>query len=105
MDVRRNSEFLNAQLTIAHWYVDHAEASSADGRSRYLAYAREAYDIVGQLLSVLNLESEQRERIGVKVVNLARRLESPPQRAGKLDGADPRSAFGNLINGPPPSQP
>lgn len=105
MDVRRNSEFLNAQLTIAHWYLDHAEASSADGRSRYLAYAREAYDIVGQLLPVLNLESEQRERIGLKVVNLGRRLESPPHRAGELDGANPRPASRNLINGPQPSQP
>src|SRR5579859_2390276 len=85
MDVRRNSEFLNAQVTIAHWYLDHAEVSSADGRCRYLAYAREAYGTVVQLLPAVNLETEQRERIAVKVASLRRRLERPQPPAEKRD--------------------
>jgi hypothetical protein len=85
MDKERNSEFLNAQVTIAHWYLNHADASRADRRYRCLAYAREAYDIVVQLLPNVNLETEQRERIAVKVANLGRRLESSPPPADKRD--------------------
>ena len=89
MDVKRDNEFLHAQLTIAHWYLDHAEASgSTDGRGRYLAYAREAHEIVVQLLPALNLETEQRKRIGIKVANLGQRLESPAPPIGKrVDGS------------------
>jgi len=87
MDKKRNSEFLNAQVTIAHWYLDHADESRADGRYRCLAYAREAYDIVVHLLPAVNLETEQRERIAVKVANLGRRLERSQPPADKRDGA------------------
>jgi hypothetical protein len=80
MNESRNAEVLNAQLTIAHWYLDRAQATSADQRCRYLARAREAYDILVRLMAALHLTSEQRRRIGVEAANLAQRLESPPQR-------------------------
>jgi hypothetical protein len=93
VDKKRNSEFLNAQVTIAHWYLDHADASRADGRYRCLAYAREAYDIVVQLLPAVNLETEQRERIAVKVANLRKRLERKPP-ADNRDGAGSIESWG-----------
>jgi hypothetical protein len=94
MDTKRNTEFLNAQVTIAHWYIDHAEASLADGRYRCLAYAREAYDIVVQLLPAVNLETEQRERIAVKAANLGRRLERLQPPVGKRDGSRSIDSWG-----------
>jgi hypothetical protein len=94
MDQKRNSEFLNAQITIAHWYLDHAEASRADGRYRCLAYAREAYDIVVNLLPAVSLATEQRERIAVKVANLGRRLERSQPPADNRDGADSIESWG-----------
>ena len=98
MDKKRNSEFLNAQVTIAHWYLDHAEASRADGRYRCLAYAGEAYDIVVHLLPAVNLETEQRERIAVKVANLGRRLERSQPPAGKRDGSGSIESWGAAHN-------
>jgi hypothetical protein len=94
MDNKSNSEFLNAQVTIAHWYLDHADASRPDGRYRCLAYAREAYDIVVQLLPAVNLETEQRERIAVKVANLGRRLERSQQPADKREGTGSIESWG-----------
>ena len=109
MDTKRNSEFLNAQVTIAHWYIDHADASRADGRYRSLAYAREAYDIVLHLLPAVNIETEQRERIAVKVANLGRRLERSQPPVGKRDGSRSIDSWGAAHNfrasrdGPVPS--
>jgi hypothetical protein len=94
MDTKRNREFLNAQVTIAHWYLDHADASRADARYRCLAYAREAYDIVVHLLPAVNLETEQRERIAVKVANLGKRLERSQPPADSRDAAGSIESWG-----------
>jgi hypothetical protein len=75
MDHMRDRGFLHAQLTIAHWYIDRAEVSAADARHRYLAYAREAYDIIMHLLRALNLEIEQRELVRIEIEALRSRIE------------------------------
>ena len=77
MDEGRNGEFLSAQFTIAHWYLDRAKASKADGRYRYLAYAREACDIIVHLLPELNLGTEKRQQMRSDLKILHARFGEP----------------------------
>ena len=60
MDHTENINFIRAQLTIASWYVDRAAHADEETSSRYLYQARQACDIVMQLLPNLNLDEEGR---------------------------------------------
>jgi hypothetical protein len=50
------ASFMAAQITIANWYLDRALQASRDTSSRYLHYARQAYDFVVHLLPKVSVD-------------------------------------------------
>lgn len=44
------TSFIVAQITIGNWYLDRAVQSAGEDSSRYVHYARQAYEIVMHLL-------------------------------------------------------
>jgi hypothetical protein len=56
MDHPDTASFAAAKITIANWYSDRAAQSAGETSSRYVHYARQACDIVSQLLPTGTLD-------------------------------------------------
>jgi hypothetical protein len=76
-----NLNFIRAQLTIASWYLNRADG---DTSSHYLCHARQAYDIVMQLLPNVTLD-EQSQDIHRDLAELRERLRAA-ESASRVDG-------------------
>jgi hypothetical protein len=70
-----NHNFIRAQLTIASWYLDRAAQADGESSRRYLHHARQACDIVMQLLPDVTLDG-QRENIHRELTALRDRLQA-----------------------------
>lgn len=58
MNVEENVSLIRAQLAIACWYLDRAEHADREISDLYVLHARQAYDIVKQLVADLTLEGD-----------------------------------------------
>jgi hypothetical protein len=79
-----NLNFIRAQLTIASWYLNRAGRADGDTSSHYLYHARQAYDIVMQLLPNVTLD-EQSQDIHRELGELRERLRAA-ESASRVDG-------------------
>jgi hypothetical protein len=77
--------FMCAQITIANWYLDRAAQAAGETSSRYVHYARQAYDIVSQLLPTGTLD-ETAQRVNQDLSVLRARLRVVDRRHNGLDG-------------------
>jgi hypothetical protein len=68
------ASFMAAQITIANWCLDRALQASGDTSSRYLRYARQAYDIVVHLLPEVSVD-ETSQRVHQQLSVLRQRLQ------------------------------
>ncbi len=66
---------LRAQFTIAYWYIDRADQSTAATRPYYLDQARLAHEIIRQVLPHVELRAATRERLREELTILRRKLE------------------------------
>jgi hypothetical protein len=84
------ASFMAAQITIANWYLDRAVQSAGEDSSRYLHYARQAYDIVMHLLPKVSLD-ETCQRVHQELSVLRQRLQVAGNGPGDLNGVAMRS--------------
>jgi hypothetical protein len=69
------ASFMAAQITIASGYLDRAMQSAGEASSGYLHYARQAYEIVMQLLPQVNLNEAAHEKSALEELPCAFRRE------------------------------
>jgi hypothetical protein len=78
------ASLMAAQITIANWYLDRALQASGDTSSRYLHYARQAYDIVVHLLPEVSVD-ETSQRVHQELSVLRQRLQMVENGPGSLN--------------------
>ena len=87
------ARFVAAQIIIASWYLDRTVQSVGEDSSRYLHYARQAYEIVMQLQPKVNLDETSRQ-VHQELSVLRQRLRVAQSGPGDLnDVAIPSSAL------------
>ena len=85
MNLPSTVSFMSAQITIANWYLDRAAQASEETSSRYVHYARAAYDIVAQLLPH-EASDEMAQRVHQELSTLRERLQGIGWNHNRLDG-------------------
>jgi hypothetical protein len=85
MNHTENISFIRAQLTIASWYVDRAAHADEETASRYLHQARQACDIVMQLLPNLTPD-EEGQSVHRELTALRDRLRAGESGSWRTDG-------------------
>jgi hypothetical protein len=84
------ASFMSAQITIANWYLDRAAQAAGETSSPYVHYARQACDIVSQLLPKGTLDETCR-RVHRELSVLRERLRVIDSRHNGFDGHAIRS--------------
>jgi hypothetical protein len=79
------ASFVAAQISIANWYLDRAVQSVGEASSRYLHSARQAYEIVMQLLPKVSLD-EASQQVHQELSVLQQRLQGAQGAPGDCNG-------------------
>lgn len=79
------ASFMAAQIIIANWYLDRAAQAAGEASSRYLHSARQAYEILMQLLPKVNLH-ETSQQVHHELSVLRQRLQAAESGTVDLNG-------------------